>query len=100
MLIYSYTENSLLQAIVHRTKEGRIHMRKNKMNEADQTNTLQKDQMKDQNDFIMLPTVDFCFKELMQNKKVRKGMIAAILHVRPDEPVFGDFERIRADAIC
>ena len=60
-------------------------MRKNKMNEADQTNTLQEDQMKDQNDFIMLPTVDFCFKELMQNKKVRKGMIAAILHVRPDE---------------
>lgn len=60
-------------------------MRKNQMNEADQTNTLQEDQMTDQNDFIMLPTVDFCFKELMQNEKVRKGMIAAILHVRPDE---------------
>ena len=29
--------------------------------------------------FIMLPTVDFCFKELMQNPKVRKGFIAAIL---------------------
>ncbi|GAA6376001.1 hypothetical protein I230019B6_13610 [Firmicutes bacterium i23-0019-B6] len=27
--------------------------------------------------FIMLPTVDFCFKELMQDKKVRKGLIAA-----------------------
>lgn len=24
--------------------------------------------------FIMLPTVDFCFKELMQNPKVRKGL--------------------------
>lgn len=38
-----------------------------------------------QNDFIMLPTVDFCFKELMQNEKVRKGMIAAILGIRPEE---------------
>ena len=33
-----------------------------------------------QNDdnFIMLPTVDFCFKELMRNPKVRKGFIAAV----------------------
>ena len=38
-----------------------------------------------QNDFIMLPTVDFCFKELMQNEKVRKGMIAAILGIRPEK---------------
>ena len=29
--------------------------------------------------FIMLPTVDFCFKELMQNSKVRQGFIAALL---------------------
>lgn len=29
--------------------------------------------------FIMLPTVDFCFKELMRNPKVRKGFIAAVL---------------------
>ena len=36
-------------------------------------------------DFIMLPTVDFCFKELMQNEKVRKGIIAALLGVRPEE---------------
>ena len=28
--------------------------------------------------FIMLPTVDFCFKELMRNPKVRKGFIAAV----------------------
>ncbi|HJD04437.1 MAG TPA: Rpn family recombination-promoting nuclease/putative transposase [Candidatus Mediterraneibacter caccogallinarum] len=33
--------------------------------------------------FIMLPTVDFCFKELMQNPKVRKGFIAAILEKSP-----------------
>ena len=33
--------------------------------------------------FIMLPTVDFCFKELMQNPKVRKGFIAAILGKSP-----------------
>ena len=36
-------------------------------------------------DFIMLPTVDFCFKELMRNEKVRKGIIAALLGVRPEE---------------
>lgn len=36
-------------------------------------------------EFIMLPTVDFCFKELMQNAKVRQGMIAALLGVEPEE---------------
>jgi len=36
-------------------------------------------------DFIMLPTVDFCFKELMQNPKVRKGFIAALLKMNPEE---------------
>lgn len=35
--------------------------------------------------FIMFPTVDFCFKELMQNPKVRKGFIAAILGKAPKE---------------
>ena len=35
--------------------------------------------------FIMLPTVDFCFKELMQDEKVRKGLIAALLNVEPTE---------------
>ena len=38
-----------------------------------------------QEDFIMHPTVDFCFKELMRNEKVRKGIIAALLGVRPEE---------------
>ena len=35
--------------------------------------------------FIMLPTVDFCFKELMQNPKVRKGFISALLNLPPEE---------------
>lgn len=36
-------------------------------------------------EFIMLPIVDFCFKELMQNAKVRQGMIAALLGVEPEK---------------
>ena len=38
-------------------------------------------------DFIMLPTSDFCFKELMQNSKVRKGIISALLGISPEEIV-------------
>ena len=38
-----------------------------------------------QEDFIMLPTVDFCFKELMQNNNIRKNIIAAWLNVPPSE---------------
>lgn len=41
--------------------------------------------LNEKEDFIMLPTVDFCFKELMQNENVRKGIIAAILNRHPDE---------------
>lgn len=41
--------------------------------------------MSNQNKFIMLPTNDFCFKELMQNPKVRKGFIAGILGKDPSE---------------
>ena len=36
-------------------------------------------------DFLMSPKVDFCFKELMQNEKVRKGIISAILSVDPKD---------------
>ena len=36
-------------------------------------------------EFIISPTVDICFKELMQNPKVRKGIVAAILGKDPDE---------------
>lgn len=43
--------------------------------------------LNEKEDFIMLPTVDFCFKKLMQNENVRKGIIAAILNKRPDEIV-------------
>ena len=41
--------------------------------------------MDNQNNFIMLPTNDFCFKELMQNPKVRKGFIAGILQKKPEQ---------------
>lgn len=40
--------------------------------------------MKKDDDFIMLPTVDFCFAGLMANAKVRKGFLAAILKVLPE----------------
>ena len=36
------------------------------------------------NDFIMLPTVDVCFKKLMHNPSVRKGFISALLDVDPE----------------
>jgi predicted transposase/invertase (TIGR01784 family) len=39
--------------------------------------------MKD--NFIMLPTVDYCFKELMKNAKVRKGFVAALLDTAPEK---------------
>ena len=35
--------------------------------------------------FIMLPMVDFCFKELMNNEKVRLGFIAAVLGKEPSQ---------------
>lgn len=41
--------------------------------------------MRRDDNFIMLPTVDFCLKELLHNEKVRKGFVAAILHKDPKE---------------
>ena len=35
--------------------------------------------------FLMKPKIDFCFKELMQNPDVRKGFLAALLQLTPDE---------------
>lgn len=35
--------------------------------------------------FIMKPKVDFCFKELMEDRIVRLGFISAILELSPDE---------------
>lgn len=41
--------------------------------------------MEKKNDnFIMLPTVDICFKNLMENPEVRKGFIAALLRKNPE----------------
>jgi len=40
---------------------------------------------RDKDNFIMLPTVDFCFKGLMENPKVRQGFIAALLNKAPEE---------------
>ena len=42
-----------------------------------------KEKKNNNENFIMLPTVDFCFKELMNNEKVRKGFIAAVLGKDP-----------------
>lgn len=39
--------------------------------------------MEKNSEFIMLPTVDFCFKKLMENPKVRQGFVAALLKVDP-----------------
>ncbi len=36
-------------------------------------------------EFIMKPTVDYCFKELMAVEKVRKGFVAAVLKISPEE---------------
>ena len=46
-------------------------------------NTREANERNDDN-FIMLPTVDFCFKGLMNNPKVRKGFIAALLKKDPE----------------
>ena len=41
----------------------------------------------------MLPTVDFCFKELMQNDNIRKNIIAALLNVPSSEIENRRFEK-------
>ncbi|WP_394918613.1 PD-(D/E)XK nuclease family transposase [uncultured Robinsoniella sp.] len=48
------------------------------MDNSPKTNAIQNENEKTE-PFIMLPTVDFCFKELMCSEKVRKGLIAAFL---------------------
>lgn len=37
--------------------------------------------------FIMLPSVDFCFLELMEDEEVRRGFIGALLRIPPEEIV-------------
>ena len=91
VLKYTQIENSLLQTIVYLVKEGRILMRKTKergLNVTRAENAAPMGKRTDEwkkDDFIMLPTVDFCFKELMHNENVRKGIIAAILNVSLEE---------------
>ncbi len=41
--------------------------------------------MKGTKTFIMMPKVDFCFKELMADETVRKGFIGALLQVDPEK---------------
>lgn len=43
--------------------------------------------MADTNTFIMKPKIDFCFKELMEFAEVRRGFIAAVLGISPEEVV-------------
>ena len=50
-----------------------------KISESSQTENRYTD-----NRFIMLPTVDVCFKGLMNNPIVRKGFIAALLKANPE----------------
>ena len=38
-----------------------------------------------EDDFIMIPTVDFYFKELMKNENIRKGIVAALLKLHPED---------------
>ena len=40
---------------------------------------------KKNDDFLMSPTVDYCFKELLAYPEVRKGFVAAILGRNPEE---------------
>lgn len=42
-------------------------------------------QIQEDNNFIMKPKVDFCFKELMADSEVRKGFIATFLGISPEE---------------
>ena len=40
---------------------------------------------KNNDNFLMSPTVDYCFKELLAYPEVRKGFVAAVLNKDPDE---------------
>ena len=41
--------------------------------------------VKTRDDFLMSPTVDYCFKELLAYPEIRKGFVAAILNQNPEE---------------
>ena len=42
-------------------------------------------EVKTRDDFLMSPTVDYCFKELLAYPEIRKGFVAAILNQDPEE---------------
>ncbi len=42
--------------------------------------------MEYRDDFIMLPKIDFAFKELMANEKIRKGFLSAVFDI-PDTDI-------------
>lgn len=48
-------------------------------------NTKEKFAPVEKDDFIMLPRVDYCFKRLMENEKVRKAFVAALMDVNKEE---------------
>lgn len=58
---------------------------KKNLNVTAQTNAISDDPLAAKDSFIMLPTVDFCFKELMHNETVRQGIIASILNIPLNE---------------
>lgn len=35
--------------------------------------------------FLMSPTVDYCFKELLAYQEIRRGFVAAILNKNPED---------------
>ena len=46
---------------------------------------IDKEEMVLMSEFIMLPKVDFAFKELMRNDIVRKGFLSAVLDIKADD---------------
>ena len=67
---YNNTKKVLLFLIFRKPAGRRLYMSK---------------KQKEQKDFIMMPKVDFCFKELMTDEDVRKGFLSALLNLKPEE---------------
>ena len=61
----------------------RIIKKKHRINTNIKHNTISNS--KNDDDFIMQPKVDYCFKELMKDTEVLKGFLSAILDISPSE---------------
>ena len=61
----------------------RVRKKKHKINTNIKHNTISNS--KNDDDFIMQPKVDYCFKELMKDTEVLKGFLSAILDISPSE---------------